>query len=286
MKIDLSILNKSQLENLQELVVKITSKIDTAYLICTGLRKEYCKHQNSLHMEHTFSSNHFDLLLICKEENPLNISQSQLLANNLSTPSLSFTLCCYALNNATKSIAGGDSFLNVAMQYGALLHQYNVLLLTKKAFISRKRLAKTTRACWSRWFGNACKFMDCALFCIAENNYSLAAFMVHQTVEHTCKALLNSFATTCPQTHNLNYLLKRCACFHPEILKLFPKDCPEDVLLIKQFKQSYIEARYAARFEVKEESVWTMVDRACQLQRIASELYKEKIERLELIDSL
>lgn len=280
MKVDLTCLSKSQLNEVQRLVAAIIGEIDTAYLVCTGLRKEYCRYNGFLYDSGSISTCHLELLLVCQDADCLGLGAAQTLANKLSTDQFSCAISSYKLSYARQLLQDGDQYLGRAMQCGALLHQHNVILPNARGYVSSRELLESTRACWSRWFGNACKFMDCALFCIAEGNYDLAAFMAHQTVEHTCKAMLHGFAQSCPQTHNINYLLKRCACFHPEILRLFAKDCPEDMLLIKKLKQSYIEARYAKRFTIMETTVWELADRACQLQRIAGELYNSRLERL------
>lgn len=281
MKIDLTHLSKSQLNKLQRIVFAITEKIDTVYLVCTELRKEHCLYRNCLHKDETVCTCHIELLLLCQDAVCPNLDETQALAKKLSTDQFSCVITCYTLSHARQLLQDGDRYLDTAMRSGAVLHQHNMMLPTKKGYSSSQELLENIRTYWSRCFGNACKFLDCALFCIAEGHYDMAAFMAHQTVEHTCKAMLHSFSQSCPQTHNINYLLKRCAYLHPDILKLFPKECPKDTQLIKQMKQSYIEARYTPNFTVREEAIWEMVDRAGQLQRIAGELCNERIMLLQ-----
>ncbi|WP_028297702.1 HEPN domain-containing protein [Olivibacter sitiensis] len=283
MKIDLTYIGKSQLDKLQQLVASITAKVDTAYLFCTGIRKAqyYCRYLGSENEQMT--SCHIELLLVCKIDSSLDLGHAQLLANDLSSEDFSCVIVPYEFLEAEELIKMGDRSLTTAINSGALLYQYNIMLSAKRGYSCREDILATVHNCWSRGFGNACKFMDCAFFCIAEGNYDMATFMTHQAVEHTCKALLHCFTQDCPQTHNLSYLLRRCACFHPDILQIFAKNCPQDNKLMKQLKRSYIDCRYSTHFKVKEAAVWEMADRACQLQNIATELYHEQTRRLSCL---
>jgi uncharacterized protein len=118
---------------------------------------------------------------------------------------------------------------------------------------------------------------------LVESNFSMAVFMVHQTVEQACKAMLNVMLHMRPNTHNLGWMLKLCSTIAPEIAAVFPRDSPPDKALFNLLKKSYTDCRYAAGFAVKEEEAWTLYYRASTLLRIAGELSNRRIAAMEAL---
>ncbi|HWK98766.1 MAG TPA: HEPN domain-containing protein [Parapedobacter sp.] len=142
-------------------------------------------------------------------------------------------------------------------------------------------MLKQTREGWRRWFSNSCQFMDCASYCLMEDKFNMAVFMVHQAVEQACKAMLKVMLHMRPSTHNLAWMLKLCRSLAPEIASVFPRESPEDKTLFNLLKSSYMDSRYAAEFAVNEEAAWTLYYRASILMQIAGKLCNKRIAELE-----
>lgn len=114
-----------------------------------------------------------------------------------------------------------------------------------------------------------------------EQKFNMAIFMIHQTVEQACKAILKVMLYLRPNTHNLAWMLKLCCTLAPGITSVFPRDNPEEKALFNLLKSGYMDSRYAAGFTVSEEDAWTLYDRAAKLLRIAGDLCNHRIAALE-----
>src|SRR5690606_2703829 len=125
----------------------------------------------------------------------------------------------------------GDSFICSVFGRAAMLYSRGETLPQRQGFVCRKTLLRQTRRGWRRWFNTSCQFMDCAAYCLMDGNFGLAVFMVHQTVEQACKAIIKVMMHTRSNTHNLAWMLKLCSGVIPEIRTVFPRNTRQEKAL-------------------------------------------------------
>jgi len=268
---------------LRRIAQALTARIDTAFIFCFGLQ---CHESRYTHCfaQHT-SKRWFkaDILLVCDDSEQRCLYDIQHLANNLNTDEQQYTAVVLQDRDAMQRLAAGDAFVCEVFRHGALLYSKAIALPVRQGFVCHATLLQKTREGWRRWFNNSCQFMDCAIYCLVERNFNMAVFMVHQTVEQACKAMLKVMLYLRPNTHNLAWMLKLCSSLAPEIATVFPRDNPQDKALFNLLKNSYTHSRYAAGFVVKEEEAWTLYYRASALLRIAGDLSNRRIAELEAL---
>ena len=280
MDIEPSDLTDKQQVALRELANELTRRIATEFIFCFALQRYEVQHT------HCFTSNvnkswfRADILLICNLGQH-DLSKTHHLANNIAVDEHQYAALVMSNEEAMKGLEDGDAFVCSVFQRGALLYSRSNKLPSHKTFVCHETLLQQTRAGWQRWFNNSCQFMDCATYCLMEHKFNMAVFMLHQTVEQACKAMLKVMLHKRPNTHNLAWMLKLCCTLAPEIASVFPRDNPEEKALFNLLKSSYMDSRYAAGFTVKEEMAWTLYYRAATLLRIAGELCNKRIAELE-----
>src|SRR5690606_9704730 len=143
-----------------------------------------------------------------------------------------------------------------------LLYNKEAVLPRRQGYICHKTWLQNTRQGWQRWFNTSCQFMDCATYCLMDGNFTMAVFMVHHTIEQACKALIKVMLNVGTNTHNLAWMLKLSSSLIPEIATIFPRNNRQEKALFNLLKGSYIDSRYAATFEVREEEAWVLYYRA------------------------
>ncbi len=280
MDIDLNDLTVAQQDTLRQLAKELTARLATKFIFCFALQQYDAQRTHcfaSKARKQWFSAN---ILLVYNDSEQRCLHHIQHLANSIAMDG-QYAAAVMAYSDAMERLANRDAFVCKVFQHGALLHSQANMLPQRNVFICHETLLLQTREGWRRWFNNSCQFMDCASYCLMEHNFNMGVFMLHQTVEQACKAMLKVMLYMRPNTHNLAWMLKLCSTLAPEIATVFPRDNPENKTLFNLLKSSYMDSRYAMGFAIKEEEAWTLYYRVSTLLRIAGELCNKRIAELE-----
>lgn len=134
-------------------------------------------------------------------------------------------------------------------------------------------------------FSYARDFSKGATFYVSVGNLSLAAFLLHQSIEQAYSALLLVLTNYSPASHNLKFLRGLAEGQHRELAEIWPRDQQRFVAWFNIVNEAYVKARYSRHYEIAEEAlVWLMgrtevlinlVDKACQTHL---ETLKSRIE--------
>ncbi len=281
MNIDPSELSVTQQAALRRMAQTLSQRIDTVCIFCFALQQHESQYTHCFAQQITKRRLQADVLLIYSNDEQRCLYDIQQLANSENTNDQLCAAVVMRYDEAMQRLDTGDAFICSVFRYGALLYSRKEVLPERMGFICYETLLQKTREGWKRWFNNSCQFMDCAAYCLMECNFAMAVFMVHQTVEQACKAMLKVMLHMRPSTHNLAWMLKLCSSIAPEIISIFPRDNPEEKRLFNLLKHSYTDSRYVAGFEVKEIEAWTLYYRASSLLKIAGELSNRRIAELE-----
>lgn len=280
MDIDLNDLTAAQQVTLRRLAKELTRRMATEFIFCFALQRHGVQGSHCFTSKVNKSWFRADILLVYNDSDQRCLNEINHLANSVEIAEHQYAAVVMAYTEAMQQIANGDAFVSTVFQHGALLYSGTNALPPRNVFICHETLLQQTREGWRRWFNNSCQFMDCATYCLMESKFNMAVFMLHQTVEQACKAMLKVMLHMRPNTHNLAWMLKLCCTLAPEIATVFPRDNPENKALFKLLKSSYMDSRYAAGFTVSEEQAWTLYYRASTLLRIAGELCNKRIAEL------
>jgi HEPN domain-containing protein len=119
-------------------------------------------------------------------------------------------------------------------------------------------------------------FLEGARRFSAREEKELAAFMLHQAAEQTCRAILRGLAAHDIVSHNLRLLMKRCERCIPGLSKVFPTGENEDRLL-QLLQKAYINTRYKNNYEISEPDLMTLLNRVDYLRLFAKKSFSIKI---------
>lgn len=283
MDIELSNLSPAQQVVLRRLANQLSRRLEIEHIFCFSLQRYVARRSHCFVPRVNKEWFHADILVVYNNKGRLPLPDIHHLTNNVDIGEHQYAAVAMTHAEANQHLSDGDMFVCTVFQYGALLYSRTNVLPSRKLFLCHETLLQQTREGWRRWFSNSCQFMDCASYCLMEDKFNMAVFMMHQAVEQACKAMLKVMLHMRPNTHNLAWMLKLCCALAPEIASVFPRDTPEDRTLFNLLKNSYMESRYAAGFTVSGEEAWMLYYRTSTLLRIAGKLCNQRIGELEML---
>lgn len=113
------------------------------------------------------------------------------------------------------------------------------------------------------------------------SDFQLAAFMLHQTVEHCLNAFLSPLIGHRIQTHNLNRLFIFARRFSIRFYEIFPRNSDPEIQLYQLLHKAYIYGRYKNNFQVSENSLHILIERATALLELTEVTFHQKMELLQ-----
>ncbi|GGX55451.1 HEPN domain-containing protein [Saccharospirillum salsuginis] len=222
----------------------------------------------------------FDLLAVAKSEaKALRIERKDSLRKELSrslrTP---VTLIAHDIHFVNRNLTKGQFFFADILKEGVMLHDSGKLELAEPGALSpkeRKRLAEQDFEYWMEKVNSVDKKFR---FCLAEEEYTEAAFDLHQKTERLYNAILLVFTRYKPKTHDLERLSDLVASLEPEFLKVFPQGSREEKDRFELLRQAYVSARYSPAYRITREDLDWLSERVQLLQSLAERLCLERIE--------
>ncbi len=279
MHLSINELTDMEQRKLREAIAYITKEADPVSILCYGLSRQQTRSTRCFAKSVLSTHCQLDLLVVCRDDQ--HVTEHDI-AHAISDSQFECLVSICSEADMQRMLQEGNEFMTIVFREGAVLYHTGTRLPTRaNTYPAREELLTMTKDLWHRWYNTASGFMDCASFCIAEANFGMAAFMIHQAIEHTCKAMLRVLMGFNLHTHNLAWIIKMCSRLSEDINPLFTRNTEHDKQLFNLLKSSYMDARYTADFKVTEQQAWVLFDKACALQRIACGLCHDKIRRLE-----
>lgn len=112
--------------------------------------------------------------------------------------------------------------------------------------------------------------------------YSLSAFMLHQSAEQSLLALLNISTGLRLSSHNIERLIRYCSFLFPEFIELFQLDREEDKRVIRLLKKAYIDTRYKKDYSIRYDELTLLTEKVQRIIDIVLARGKEIIKASSL----
>ncbi|MDB5281996.1 MAG: hypothetical protein JWO06_1071 [Bacteroidota bacterium] len=191
----------------------------------------------------------------------------------------------YAIaHKAGSAIAGinsGQRFWNTAISKGKIIYQAPELELPEVKAIGQDLLHCRAEFHWQRWGVQGKEFLKGAERYAADNNYKLAAFLLHQSVESVLKAVIQVVLGYRVQIHNLSRLLRLTLLFTDAFKNVFELGTPEGTQIFSLLQSSYSQSRYKNAFDPEKESIELLAKRVKLLFDMAEGVYNQYLANLQ-----
>ena len=168
-------------------------------------------------------------------------------------------------------------FHHYVIKFGKGLH------LSEKEFLSAQSEVASMQVFeeWDRWYQQAQHFYTIANYAFSQQLYSQAVFLYHQSVEHTCTALLRFFTGYHSTTHNIGQLLTMTESFTNSPRAIFPGTTKEEAEIINILIKAYSESRYKESYDIAPGMIEVIKQRVKALLLLADGLNKKGLKSLD-----
>jgi HEPN domain-containing protein len=113
------------------------------------------------------------------------------------------------------------------------------------------------------------------------NNFRLAAFLLHQSVESVLKAIIQAVIGYRVQMHNLSRLLRLSLLFTDELKEVFELNTTEGAQLYQLLQNAYSQSRYSSSFDPDGDLVRILSKQVTKFNKVAERIYKQYIEDIK-----
>ncbi len=127
---------------------------------------------------------------------------------------------------------------------------------------------------------HAGKFAKGANFYLTEHDLKEAAFLLHQSIEQAYSALLLVLTSYSPASHNLKHLRSLAEERDRRLADVWPADQHQHVAWFNILNEAYVKSRYSKHYDISEEALVWLIDRARQLISEVEAICIEHLERL------
>ena len=233
---------------------------------------------------YTYQSD-FDILVITDDKKSTNkasiwsdIEKAYYKHNRLGTP---VEIIRHYINDVNKKLRENQYFFSDIKKEGIMLYDSGKFKLERKRWISPERRLEIAIEDFEQWFEGAESFFDNYEYKLKKNDYKIAAFELHQATERFYAAALMVSVGGKPKIHNLETLGKIIVYYHPEFMKIFPRQTDEENRLFNLLKDAYIDARYKKDYKITREELEYLAKRVQKLQTLVKTTCKNKIKELK-----
>ncbi|MCE7062286.1 HEPN domain-containing protein [Dyadobacter sp. CY343] len=127
------------------------------------------------------------------------------------------------------------------------------------------------------WFKNANTFLRTFEFNFGEDDFTVAAFQLHQATERYYTTILLVFTDYKPKIHDIEELGKQVEKLNSAFGTVFPKNTPEKKRLFELLKKAYIDSRYNMNYKIQKEELEYLANRVKLLKELTERICNERI---------
>ena len=186
----------------------------------------------------------------------------------------------HTLQEVNDGLAQGRYFFMDVARDGIALYQSDDSELHEPSPKTPDQALAMAREYFEEWLPTAAGFMRNAGYAIADQDFKLAAFLLHQAAEryYHCVLLVCTFYT--PHVHNLGFLRTQAERIDMRLVEMWPRETRIDRARFEKLKEAYVKARYSRHFRVTVEELAWLAERIKALGDVVEVICSERIENL------
>jgi predicted nucleotidyltransferase/HEPN domain-containing protein len=172
----------------------------------------------------------------------------------------------------------GQYFFTEIVNDAIILHDSGEVELSNRKPLNPTETKEIAQDTLDEVFKSAKGFYRGYGFYLNDREYKLAAFSLHQAVEHSYKTVLLIFGGECPQEHHLDILGDLAADYCHELKGILPRQTDEQTELFDLLDYAYIGARYDRHYKITKEQLDQLAPCVKRLHEITEKVCTEKIK--------
>lgn len=124
-------------------------------------------------------------------------------------------------------------------------------------------------------------FAAAAKFQLDRKDLKLAAFELHQSIESAYSVVLLTHTNYSPPSHNLKFLRSLAEDRDIRLVDVWPRDVHRETAWFNILNEAYVKARYSRHYEITEEALIWLIERATHLHELVQMICTEHLEKLK-----
>jgi predicted nucleotidyltransferase/HEPN domain-containing protein len=193
-----------------------------------------------------------------------------------------FTVIVHTLDEVNDRMAQGHFFFADIRREGILLYALKGgKPLAKPRPLNAQQAYDTAKEHFEQRFPLAKSFMPYYQLGRDRAELNLAAFNLHQAVEHAYHALLLTLTHYTPSSHNIKLLRGLAEGQDRRLVEAWPRYFRRDRAAYQLLKRAYVEARYSPHFTITAEQLDWLEAGARRLHELVEQTCQERLAELK-----
>lgn len=251
--------------------------IEPELIVCYGTRVRTVSAWSPFQQEPVPATRgEYDVLIVLREGDHRRDHEIIDMIERRNTDDLVFMAVVHRLEGVREALLTNSTFFSTVCRRGVLVYGSMTSLqeYTPSAIVEPDLVQLAFQ--WERWFGLSRNFLSTATESASRGWYALAAFMLHQAVEHACIAVVRVCMGYRPSTHSLTRLLRLVGNISIQVSSIFPCFTDEERELFSVLQRAYLDARYREVYNVSAAETAILIRRVRMLQQLAETFYENK----------
>lgn len=264
----------------ERIVERVVDVVCPEKIICFGLRTRGVESRSCFPPDdNRVRSMHCDLLVITRDDDARMrhdlIDLIEACQASAGTPG---AILVHALSDVNRALAEGSFFFHKVCSSGIVLFDRG-----QAPFVSCDSGRRVERHLHimelaMQSFELAQQFRSGALHYAKTNDVNMCAFMLHQTVEHNCIALIRFFIGYSFKTHNIKRLLRLMENFCSWSPEIFPCNTSLEEDILRTLSRAYSDVRYKQGYRVPSWQINILIERINRFQEESRAVFARKLK--------
>lgn len=268
---------------LDELIRKIVEKFDPLKIICFGRNMVHHKSVGCFREYTDTTSPHYHLLMITEATPRIEYTVQDYINNNLLTGKI--TVLSHHQQIIQEKLEDKHPFYCNIFRSGHLLYTKDGLYLTGTVpYPDPVKIEENARRYFKHRYQMAVAFLSSAGHSMEEGHYNVGVFLLHQAVEHACRAMISVHLSYKADVHHLGKLIDLTCCFSDEPFAIFSRITKDEKRLFSVLQNSYSAGRYVDSYQVDMDDAYNIREQVSALVGVAKSLCLKHLDSLAEIN--
>jgi len=269
---------QNELQKIAEIIQKSRKDVEKIILFGSYARGNYKEAKDIKPHSKSGHISDYDILVITeKKETALDSVLWSKISVRLQVEGFSAypKLITHDITELNKKLSEGQYFFSDITKEGVLLFDTKKFELTHQKKLTKEEKQKIAQDHFDYWFKRAENFIDTFQLMFSKDQFTDAAFHLHQVSESCYKAILLVFTNHTPREHFLEILKKEAEKQCVELKNIFPKSTKEDEDRFKLLDYAYIGGRYDPSYHISKEDLEILAKDVKKLLKLTEKICKE-----------
>lgn len=174
----------------------------------------------------------------------------------------------------------GQYFFTDIRREGIVLYELDDQPLAEPRVLTSSEALRVAKENFKDRFPFAQGLMDSIRLHTEKRRYKIAAFELHQAIEHAYSTVLLTLTNYGPPSHNLTFLRSLAEDQDHRLADVWPRDQHRYMAWFNTLNEAYVKARYSRYYEISEEALQWLGERTVRLHDLVEQVCREHLEKL------